>query len=598
MAAALAFFLGCAKAQPIANDTRGCPTWQEGDLSDPATPQISQIFAQNCVSCHSGPDAGGNYDLSSYLGVLGLSLPLDPNVSPSMVAVAGDATSPLVQILEAPTDPIHAQFTDIAPVVAQWVGTCDMPFFNSAIHSSGILNPNDLGFHGKLLADAGWNFGLCATCHGEDFSGGAAGSAFACTNCHTSPGGPTSCNTCHGLPPAEGAHFTHVDGGLGLDKPWACTECHIMPVAYTDPGMLYLDDGGVNTAPPSVIFGALASSDGWDGGPAGTVGSFRQGPPTFDPTTQTCSNVYCHGDTLGDTNATNTKPHWNELDAGQAACGTCHGLPPSNHGSDFTQCSNCHGLVVDANRNFINPALHIDGQLTLGNGSGTCSACHGSATSPAPPTDLEGNTATTAPGVGAHQAHLQAHLLRGPILCGDCHFVPSTPGSPGHINHNLPAWVFPDGGPEWGGVSIASTSLAFADDAGGPAGPVETPATATASPTCSNVYCHGGGQQMQTDKSPYLHRQPVWTEVGFNEAACGTCHGIPPQDGTPGHAPGVGLDTCVACHWGTIDGFGQIIIPDGGLPSEHIDGCIEVDGGVWIDGVIVDGGCAWSGNGS
>jgi predicted CxxxxCH...CXXCH cytochrome family protein len=544
------------------------------------------VFAANCVGCHSATNPGGaagGYDLSSYLGVLGLSVPLDPNVAPSSVAVAGNPSSRLVQILQSPTDPIHAQFSSLAPVVAQWVGQCNLAFFNSAIHSSGILNPSDPGFHGKLLQANGWNYGLCSSCHGADFSGGAAG--VACTACHTSPGGPTSCNTCHGLPPAEGAHFTHVNGGLGLDKPWSCTECHVMPTGtdaghlllddagfpIDDTGMLFDADGGLNTGPPSVVFGPFAETSAY-----WTPGYNPASPPTFDPTTQTCSNVYCHGDTLGDTKATNTRPHWNEPGTGQAACGTCHGLPPSNHGSDFTQCSNCHGLVVDADQNFIDPTRHIDGVLWLGNGDGTCSACHGSATSPAPPNDLEGNTATTAIGVGAHQAHLQAHHLRGPIACGDCHLVPQNPGSPGHIDHNLPATVFP--------ATTASTSLAFADDAG----PVENHATAT----CSNVYCHGGGAQMQSDKSPSLHRQPVWTDVSAGEIACGTCHGIPPQDGNPGHGIGAGLETCASCHWAYLSDGGTIatvgpsgiiitVLPDGGLTSLHIDGVIEVDGGIW-----------------
>src|ERR1700733_12922263 len=54
-----------------------------------------------------------------------------------------------------------------------------------------------------------------------------------------------------------------------------------------------------------------------------------------------------------------------------------------------------------------------------------CDACHGSPESPAPPTDLEGNTWTSAAGVGAHQAHLQApSKLSPPIACEACHVVP------------------------------------------------------------------------------------------------------------------------------------------------------------------------------
>ena len=40
----------------------------------------------------------------------------------------------------------------------------------------------------------------------------------------------------------------------------------------------------------------------------------------------------------------------------------------------------------------------------------------------------------------------------------------------------------------------------------------------------------------------------------------------------------------MSCHAGTVDGFGNIIVtvlPDGGRTSLHIDGFIEVDGGIW-----------------
>ncbi len=537
-AAFLATAAGCARPRPIASDSRGCPTWQAGDLSS-GGPEISALFAESCTSCHSGPTPAASYDLSSYLGVVGDGSGTTP------AAVAGDDHSRLVQKLEPATaDSIHAPFSDLASTVAQWVGQCRLEFFDSAIHAGGILNPSDPDFHGNLLRQTGWDFGLCASCHGSDFTGGAA--HVACTTCHAA--GPTACNTCHGLPPAEGAHATHVDGGV-LGKQFACTECHVPPKVWSDPGHLLAADGGVNTAPPSVLFGALAA----------TPETARKGPPAFDGVTQTCSNVYCHGDAFADADATRTRPVWGAIGQGQAACGTCHGLPPSNHDPGSTHCSACHGLVVDANRNFIAPALHIDGKVELGDGSGTCSACHGSAASPAPPPDLEGDTDTTAIGVGAHQSHLQAlHRLRGPVACGDCHLVPTAPGDPGHVDHPPPAIVFP--------TSISGSSLAFADGA--------TPSWDHATLTCSTTYCHGGGSDLANDKSPSLHRTPDWTQVDANQAACGTCHGIPPQDGVGGHGPGTSLSDCVKCHPGTIDANGTILVDaDGG--SEHIDGVVE-----------------------
>jgi hypothetical protein len=72
-----------------------------------------------------------------------------------------------------------------------------------------------------------------------------------------------------------------------------------------------------------------------------------------------------------------------------------------------------------------------------------------------------------------------------------------------------------------------------------------------------------------------MHREPVWTRVGFGEAACGTCHGVPPLDGV--HAPTLTLGECHNCHPGTVDSFGNILItgPPGAETSEHIDGNVD-----------------------
>ena len=119
---------GCAKARPIAGDTRGCPTWQQGDLSNGTASLMGDVFSANCVSCHSGPTPAAHYDLSSYLGVLGIPMPLDPNyTNPSPPAVAGNESSRLVKVLDPATaDATHAPFTHLHPDVAQWVGQCQL----------------------------------------------------------------------------------------------------------------------------------------------------------------------------------------------------------------------------------------------------------------------------------------------------------------------------------------------------------------------------------------------------------------------------------------------------------------------------------------
>jgi hypothetical protein len=63
---------------------------------------------------------------------------------------------------------------------------------------------------------------------------------------------------------------------------------------------------------------------------------------------------------------------------------------------------------------------------------------------------------------------------------------------------------------------------------------------------------------------------------GPGEAACGSCHGIPPTDGT--HNPALRLSDCVTCHPRTVDAFGNILVsgPLGAQTSEHINGTIDL----------------------
>jgi hypothetical protein len=50
----------------------------------------------------------------------------------------------------------------------------------------------------------------------------------------------------------------------------------------------------------------------------------------------------------------------------EATCATCHTLPPSgDHPQEPTQCSLCHSNVIDANFEFINEALHNNGQTNF-----------------------------------------------------------------------------------------------------------------------------------------------------------------------------------------------------------------------------------------
>lgn len=277
----------------------------------------------------------------------------------------------------------------------------------SGIHGAGVLDPASPEFHGRELEAHGWDLGLCASCHGDDFAGGAAG--VGCTACHTR--GPDACDTCHAERPTTGAHANHVE-------PVACASCHRVPVRWDDDG--HVRRAGVADLPPAEVELTGLAAVTLD--PAD-----RAGPPAF--VNNTCQNVYCHGAVLGPAGGVATAPTWVETPA-PAACDSCHGAPPPGHAS--SDCATCHP----------SGARHVDGVIDLGAGLPGCSACHGSAGSAAPPRDLSGATLTTALGVGAHQAHLQGtHLLAPPIACAACHVVPATVTAPGHIDSPQPAEV-------------------------------------------------------------------------------------------------------------------------------------------------------------
>ncbi len=502
-----------------------CATW---------TDSIRDELAASCGECHGATDPAGNYDLTTYEGVLGTGSDEFAN------AIAGDEGSLLVTaIAPATADATHASFADLHPVIRDWVVECRLAYFDSPVHGGGILNPaDDQEFHGRVLAELGYDLNECAACHGQDFAGGDVG--VSCLTCHEK--GPTDCTTCHGYSPTSGSHVAHVLGG-SLDKDFDCSECHIKPAHWDDIGHVRLADGSPDGPPAEVHFGALANS-----GPAGRA--------SFDPASNVCSNVYCHGGGSGDDSATNTTPVWGGAPS-QANCGTCHGLAPSNHGG-ADRCAICHAGIANDVPMVVDTRKHLDGQVeTVGE---SCNSCHGSDASGAPPPDLAGNTDTTAPGVGAHQAHLTAPSgLSAPLPCSSCHMVPEAVLAAGHVDNSPGAEVFPDV------PGFASRALARGAE------PVYDRATAT----CQDVYCHGGGPALQSDQAPSINRNPVWNQVGTGQASCGSCHGLPPTTGF--HNPSMTRKDCHFCHADTVDAAGFVIVTGapGQETSTHINGVVD-----------------------
>ncbi len=142
-------------------------------------------------------------------------------------------------------------------------------------HQEDWVEIGATGFHGQYIRNRNDDMRTCRACHGKDYSGGVA--RRSCLECHTRPGGPEACNTCHGneqnnAPPRDlaghlestylgvGAHQTMLNAGV------TCQTCHIVPDSVYAAG--HLDATPYAEVNPNL---------GWN------------------HDTGTCSNVSCHG---------------------------------------------------------------------------------------------------------------------------------------------------------------------------------------------------------------------------------------------------------------------------------------------------------------
>jgi predicted CxxxxCH...CXXCH cytochrome family protein len=239
---------------------------------------------------------------------------------------------------------------------------------------------------------------------------------------------------------------------------------------------------------------------------------------SFDAATGRCS-VTCH-----DFGGLRPKPTWS--DTTPVGCNDCHRSPPPGHFAG--SCTNCHA-EANADGTALTPGpLHLDGQVELGNGNGTCGACHGTGSSPWPST-------------AAHLSH-ENPTIAEPIACTSCHIVPSSILSPGHLN---------------GVVNVQFAGLATARGA----------MPTWSGRACNGVACHGA----DLPNPPAV--VPVWTDTSGAAAKCGACHGIPPAN----HTSATDCDRS-DCHGGEVGetSTGVPFITTAGL-ALHIDGIVEVN---------------------
>ncbi len=375
-----------------------------------------------------------------------------------------------------------------------------------------------------------------------------------------------------------GAHASHV-AASPISPGFACDQCHLRPTDVFSPGHVneLTDAAAAPTA--TLTFGGLSGFDG--------------AAPAWARASATCSNTYCHGATLA--GGSNTAPSWTVLDGTQAACGTCHGLPPGgthpsvDAGAGLAACAGCHDRTIGATGAMIAPASggkHLDGIVEASGHPATwmdtanagfhaysanlglepCKSCHGQDLSGGsidvacgkyrnlPPgvaswktscTMCHGGTdnQTGAPprvtwGRSANPIRAGAHTLHvaKSVACGVCHAVPADALSAGHVDAATATVTF-------GGLALT----------GIPAG-AQQPVWSRAAATCASTYCHGN---FENGTAAYA---PSWTAPAAN--ACGTCHGLPPG-GTHTRNP-----ACGSCH----DGYTATSVN----AAKHVNGVVNV----------------------
>lgn len=403
----------------------------------------------NCsnVYCHSNVQGNGGAGLPvTFAAPVWGSAPLPCGSCHANMATSAAATGSHVQ---------HAQRAGYGCIVCHNGAGKDPnpPFTATAKHANGTI---DISFSGDAAGAVyskgggitpGTGYGSCsaAKCHGSaTVTWGAAlwSSTDQCGKCHSSAasgaitaGAPFYTTSYPAKVTANtdamaGAHTSHLTTANRVTSALVCTDCH---------GSVTLTAATHMNGVTDFIWSPLARTGGL--------------APAYSPATGVCGNVYCHGAMMpgGDAGGTNRAPAWNQpyLPAAlsAAACGTCHGFPPSPASghpaltipagfpatvSIGTTCS-CHSNINPAGNSydtiFVNKAMHINGTVEVA-ASVSCDACHGYP--PAAPDFIAaqdnwpGARAENYPGGGG--AHtIQNHVGKtatageGFTNCGKCH---------------------------------------------------------------------------------------------------------------------------------------------------------------------------------
>ncbi len=232
---------GGGNSSPSCANCHSAISVHKNGIIDPSSPNFHGKYPlpngfSDCQQCHGENFAGGN-------------------LSPTCVTCHSAISVHKTGILNPTSPDFHGKyqlpngFTDCQQCHGENFSggsispTCTTCHSTINVHKEGILNPSSPDFHGKFLANNGWNLPNCKQCHGSNYGGGSISTS--CLSCHNQPNGPEACNTCHGdfnnpsriAPPQDlfgntnttakgvGAHDKHLYSN-SIGKSVECESCH------------------------------------------------------------------------------------------------------------------------------------------------------------------------------------------------------------------------------------------------------------------------------------------------------------------------------------------------------------------------------------
>ena len=318
---------------------------------------------------------------------------------------------------------------------------------NGATHANRTVELNSVGYSKTSPMPAGGAWGTCSgspttQCHGQAtglvWNNGTIWQTGGdhCTTCHSSTTGVSVGTPFYSTEyPVKqtsnsnakvGAHTYHLTRSNLMSRAFVCADCHGTVSTFTSANHM---NGATNFSWSSfTIYSSKLTA---------------KVLPSYNGST--CSN-YCHGSQLPyrDTTGTHRNPSWSApfmpatltTSTVLAACGGCHGFPPSSAtghpvvSATMATCKTCHANVNASYTGyadvFVDKTQHINGILE----GGGCNGCHGYPPSKKKFTGSAGNYAdarfenyTNAGGAHTLAAHLDPNVTQdqGWVNCSKCH---------------------------------------------------------------------------------------------------------------------------------------------------------------------------------